>query len=107
MRLRLDVNVNVGGSGGRWQAVLNLTSRPFGNRSPLYVGIGAGISKRANVTEVRPSESLAAHHVLLAGLSLGAARLRPFVEAQVFDPLQPSRTAIAPRLGLRYLVRVN
>ena len=105
VRLQIDVNVRVGGEGSKWHTLVNLTTRPFGRDSPLYVGMGGGISKRDDLIGVPGSESIAAHHSVLAGLSFDLAGARPIVEAQLLDPFQPSRTAFGFRLGTRFLLR--
>lgn len=104
MRVQLDAGVKVDGEGEAWRFLVNLTTRPFGRRSPLYVGTGAGVSKRSVLTHTPGSESLAAHHSIIAGLSVNVMGIQPFVESLLLDPLQPSRTAGVGRMGVRVLL---
>lgn len=101
LRILLDLNARVGGETSRWQALLNLVVRPFGYGSPLYTGLGAGLSKRGSVEVGDLRESLAGHHTILAGLDFAAAFVRPFVQVYVLDPLAPSRVALSSSLGVK------
>jgi len=104
VRLQMNTNVRTGGVGDAWQVFANLTTRPFGRRSPLYGGMGTGVSKRDVMASDLDGESIAAHHSVLAGLSFDLGAFRPFVEAQLLDPLQTSRTAIGLMLRTRLLL---
>lgn len=104
LRLHVDVDARVGGDGSKWMALLYLTARPFGRRSPLYAGLGGGLSKRSTIADAGSGESLAAHHTVLSGLSFDVAFVRPFVEVLVLDPLQPSRIAVFSQAGARIVL---
>jgi hypothetical protein len=103
LRLHLHIDARVAGEGSKWRALINLTMRPFGHRSPLYAGAGFGIGKKAQSATDGPSESIEAVHAVLAGMSLNVAYLRPFLEVQILNPLTPSRTGVVSLLGMRFL----
>lgn len=104
MRIQIDADVRASGVGDAWQVFVNLTTRPLGRQSPLYGGTGGGVSKRTVLPQALGRESLAAHHSIVVGLSFNVAGTRPFAEALLLDPLQPSRTAVGVRLGTRVLL---
>jgi hypothetical protein len=104
MRVQMDADVRASGEGDAWQVFVNLTTRPFGWQSPLYGGMGPGVSKRTEIPHALGRESLAAHHSIIVGFSANFAGARPFAEALLLDPMQPSRTAIGVRLRTRLLL---
>ena len=101
LRLHLDVSARIAGKNSKWQAFLNFVTRPFGRDSPIYAGIGAGLSKRGATLIEDHRESLVGHHTVLTGLNFSAAFVRPFVQVLVLDPLRPNSVAVLTSLGLR------
>lgn len=104
VRLRLGLSARLGGTAEKWRAIANLTVRPFGHGSPLYAGMGAGLSKGGAAVHTDSRDPVSAHHTVVSGLSFDLFRFRPFLELQVFDPLQPSRAFVSSHLGVGFRI---
>jgi hypothetical protein len=74
---------NAGTSRAGTQLVLAPRGRPFGDRSPWFVGAGLTF---LSLRESGFSTAEEDHALVLTGLSLRTGRARPFVEIQLLDP---------------------
>lgn len=99
-RLHIDMAFRVNGSGDKTVGMMNISLRPFGQRSPLYAGSGLGFTRRSDAVTARRGESLSGHHTIIIGVSGAMSMLSPFAEAQILDPLYPNSVSASMSFGL-------
>lgn len=88
-----------------WQMLGAIRVRPFGRRTPWYLGTGltAITFEKVFLGDVRAPVDTQ-YHLLLTGLTLPLGTFRPFLELQVLRPFAPSRSEVHVFTGLGFRV---
>ena len=91
LHVHIGFDANLEEQGDDWYFSLTPAVRPLGGASGWYVGTGLALAKRKLGGN---DEDVAAHHVLMTGVSLPLGVLGPFLEVRLLDPVRPSVTRI-------------
>jgi hypothetical protein len=101
-------NVLFGGPGDSrtligWQVFGAVRVRPFGARTPWYLGTGLTAIEINDPLGFQESVERQ-YHVLLTGMTLAVGNLRPFLEVQVLGPLTRNGSEVHLFTGLGFRV---
>lgn len=88
-----------------WQMLGAVRVRPFGARTPWFLGTGlTAITVRETfLGNVRTSVD-EQYHVVMTGLTLPLGLVRPFLEVQLLGPLTPSRSEVHIYTGFGFRI---
>jgi len=100
LRLRLAVDAKLKGDGRLWQGLLGVTFKPFGFRSPFYVGAGVGVAREDYAGPGVDPEKVTSRYAVISGLTFDDLPLSPYLEVRAYDIATPNRMTVATLIGV-------